>query len=183
VSGVYVSGFGAALIGALVLALVNAIVKPIMILFTLPLTILTLGLFLFVVNALMLWLVAALVPGIHIRGFGAALIGSLQSNDSLNQCPALATFDHPNLHYAFLATTVRRRHIHFNVAVVPRLWLGRDAVKQFHFVYLDLEHPSSVASQLFRLLSSLLKLLTDRLFDIGRGWLARAPCKTKYSEN
>lgn len=77
VSGVYVSGFGAALIGALVLGLVNAIVKPIMIILTLPLTILTLGLFLFVVNALMLWLVAALVPGLQVRGFGAALIGSL----------------------------------------------------------------------------------------------------------
>lgn len=77
VSGVQVSGFGAALIGALVLGLVNAIVKPIMIVLTLPLTILTLGLFLFVVNALMLWLVAALVPGFHIRGFWAALIGSL----------------------------------------------------------------------------------------------------------
>lgn len=77
VSGVQVSGFGAALIGALVLGLVNAIVKPIMIVLTLPLTILTFGLFLFVVNALMLWLVAALVPGFHIRGFWAALIGSL----------------------------------------------------------------------------------------------------------
>jgi putative membrane protein len=77
VSGVQVSGFGSALIGALVLGLVNAIVKPIMIVLTLPLTILTFGLFLFVVNALMLWLVAALVPGFHIRGFWAALIGSL----------------------------------------------------------------------------------------------------------
>lgn len=77
VSGVVVSGFGAAVIGALVLGLVNALVRPVMILLTLPLTILTLGLFLFVVNALMLWLVAALVPGIQIRGFGAALLGSL----------------------------------------------------------------------------------------------------------
>lgn len=77
VGGVHVSGFGAAVIGALVLGLVNAVVRPIMILLTLPLTILTLGLFLFVVNALMLWLVAALVPGIQIAGFGAALLGSL----------------------------------------------------------------------------------------------------------
>lgn len=77
VGGVHVSGFGAALIGALVLGLVNAIVRPIMILLTLPITLLTLGLFLFVINALMLWLVAALVPGIRISGFGAALLGSL----------------------------------------------------------------------------------------------------------
>ena len=77
VGGVYVSGFGSALIGALVLGLVNAIVRPVMILLTLPITLLTLGLFLFVINALMLWLVAALVPGIRISGFGAALIGSL----------------------------------------------------------------------------------------------------------
>jgi putative membrane protein len=77
VPGVGVSGFGAALIGALLLGLVNAVVRPVMIVLTLPLTILTLGLFLFVINALMLWLVAALVPGMQIGGFGAALIGSL----------------------------------------------------------------------------------------------------------
>lgn len=77
VSGVFVGGFGSALIGALVLGLVNAVVRPIMIVLTLPLTILTLGLFLFVINALMLWLMAAIVPGIRIRGFGAALLGSL----------------------------------------------------------------------------------------------------------
>lgn len=77
VSGVQVSGFGSALIGALVLGLVNAIVKPVMIVLTLPLTILTFGLFLFVLNALMLWLVSAVVPGFQIRGFWAALVGSL----------------------------------------------------------------------------------------------------------
>lgn len=77
VGGVYVSGFGAALFGALVLGIVNAIVRPVMIVLTLPITLLTLGLFLFVINALMLWLVAALVPGIRISGFGAALLGSL----------------------------------------------------------------------------------------------------------
>jgi len=77
VGGVQVSGFGAALTGALILGLVNAFVRPVMILLTLPLTIVTLGLFLFVVNALMFWLVAALVPGFQIRGFGAALLGSL----------------------------------------------------------------------------------------------------------
>jgi putative membrane protein len=77
VGGVQVSGFGAALIGALILGFVNAFVRPVMILLTLPLTIVTLGLFLFVLNAFMLWLVAALVPGFQISGFGAALLGSL----------------------------------------------------------------------------------------------------------
>lgn len=77
VSGVHVGGFLSALIGALILGVVNAFVRPVMILLTLPLTIVTLGLFLFVVNALMFWLVAALVPGFMVGGFGAALIGSL----------------------------------------------------------------------------------------------------------
>jgi putative membrane protein len=77
VRGVQVEGWGSALIGAIVLGIVNAVVRPLMIFFTLPLTILTFGLFLLVVNALMLWLVAALVPGIRVQGFGPALLGSL----------------------------------------------------------------------------------------------------------
>lgn len=77
VGGVQVGGFFSALIAALILGLVNAVVRPVMILLTLPLTIVTLGLFLFVVNALMFWLAAALVPGFYITGFGAALLGSL----------------------------------------------------------------------------------------------------------
>ena len=77
VQGVYVQGWGSALVGALVLGFVNAVVRPLMVLLTLPFTILTFGLFLLVVNALMLWLVAALVPGIRVQGFGSALLGSL----------------------------------------------------------------------------------------------------------
>ena len=77
VSGVHIGGFLPALFGALILGVVNAFVRPIMIVLTLPLTIVTLGLFLFVVNALMFWLAAALVPGFQIGGFGAALLGSL----------------------------------------------------------------------------------------------------------
>jgi putative membrane protein len=77
VRGVQVAGWGAAFLGALVLGLVNALVRPVMVVLTLPLTILTFGLFLLVVNALMLWLVAALVPGIKVQGFGPALLGSL----------------------------------------------------------------------------------------------------------
>jgi len=77
VRGVRVEGWGAALLGALVLGLVNAFVRPVMVLLTLPLTALTFGLFLLVVNAGVLWLVAALAPGIHVRGFGPAFVGSL----------------------------------------------------------------------------------------------------------
>lgn len=77
VRGVQVGGWGPAFLGALVLGLVNAFVRPLMVLFTLPLTVLSFGLFLLVVNALMLWLVAALVPGIRVQGFGPALLGSL----------------------------------------------------------------------------------------------------------
>jgi len=77
VSGVHVQGWDSALVGALVLGFVNAVVRPLMVLLTLPFTILTFGLFLLVVNALMLWLVAALVPGIRVQSFGSALLGSL----------------------------------------------------------------------------------------------------------
>jgi len=77
VSGLYVEGWGAAFIGAIVLGLVNFFVRPVMVVLTFPLTIVTLGLFLLVVNALMLWLMAALVPGIHLQGFGSAILGSL----------------------------------------------------------------------------------------------------------
>lgn len=77
VNGIRVEGWGPALLAALLLGIVNAIVRPLAVFFTLPLTILTLGLFLFVINALMLWLTAALVPGFRIAGFVPALLGSL----------------------------------------------------------------------------------------------------------
>jgi putative membrane protein len=77
VPGLYVEGWGSAFIGAIVLGLVNFFVKPVMVVLTFPLTIVTMGLFLLVINALMLWLVSGLVPGIHLRDFGSALLGSL----------------------------------------------------------------------------------------------------------
>ncbi len=77
VDGIEVKNGKAALIGALVLGLANAFVRPVLILLTLPVTILTLGLFLLVVNALMLWLAAALVDDFEVKGFGAAMWGSL----------------------------------------------------------------------------------------------------------
>ena len=77
VRGVQVQGWGSALVGAMVLGFVNAIIRPLMVLLTLPFTILTFGLFLLVVNAMVLWLVAILVPGIRVQGFGPAFLGSL----------------------------------------------------------------------------------------------------------
>lgn len=77
VRGVQIEGWGSALIGALVLGFVNAVVRPVMVMLTFPLTVITLGLFLWVINALMLWLMAALVPGVRVQGFGPALMGSL----------------------------------------------------------------------------------------------------------
>jgi putative membrane protein len=75
--GEHVEGFTAALVAALVLGLVNAVVRPILVILTLPVTLLTLGLFLFVVNALCFWLVAEVVRGFTVAGFGAALLGSI----------------------------------------------------------------------------------------------------------
>jgi putative membrane protein len=77
VPGLVITGFTAAAIGAVVLGLINAIVKPILILFTLPLTILTLGLFLFVINAIALALVGYFTPGFDVAGFFPALFGSI----------------------------------------------------------------------------------------------------------
>ena len=75
--GVVVEGFLAALIAALVLGLVNAVIRPILVILTLPATILTLGLFIFVINALLFWFVAEIVHGFRVTGFGAALLGSI----------------------------------------------------------------------------------------------------------
>jgi putative membrane protein len=77
VSGVEVSGWGPAILGALVLGIVNAVVRPVMVFLTLPFTVITFGLFLLVINALVLWLVAALVPGVRVKGFGPAFLGAL----------------------------------------------------------------------------------------------------------
>ena len=75
--GVAVASFGSALIAALVLGLLNTLLRPILVLLTLPVTVLTLGLFLFVINALMFYFAASILQGFSVSGFGAALIGSL----------------------------------------------------------------------------------------------------------
>ncbi len=76
-SGVVVTSFTGALVAAAVLGLLNTVLRPILVLLTLPVTLVTLGLFLFIVNALMFWAAASLVGGLSVTGFGAALIGSL----------------------------------------------------------------------------------------------------------
>ena len=76
-SGVEVRSFSGALMAALVIGLFNAILRPVLVLLTLPITLVTLGLFLFVINALMFWAASGVLNDFHVRGFGAALLGSL----------------------------------------------------------------------------------------------------------
>ena len=75
--GVMVASFGSALLAAFVIGLFNTLVRPLLVLLTLPVTVLTLGLFLFVINALMFWAAASVLTGFGVTGFTAALIGSL----------------------------------------------------------------------------------------------------------
>lgn len=75
--GVVVKSFGSALLAAFVIGLLNTVVRPVLVLLTLPVTVLTVGLFLFVINALMFWAAAELLGGFQVRGFVAALVGSL----------------------------------------------------------------------------------------------------------
>ena len=75
--GVQVNSFGSALIAAAVIGLLNMVVRPVLVVLTLPVTIVTLGLFLFVINALLFWAASGLLAGFQVSGFVAALIGSL----------------------------------------------------------------------------------------------------------
>ena len=77
VPGLSITSVGAAAIGAIILGLVNAIIKPVLILLTLPLTILTFGLFLLFVNAFTLGLVGYLTPGFSVNGFFPAILGAI----------------------------------------------------------------------------------------------------------
>ena len=75
--GIAVSSFGAALVAALVLGLVNAFVRPVLVLLTLPVTILTLGLFIFVLNGLLFWMVGSWLQGFWVGGFWAGVLGAI----------------------------------------------------------------------------------------------------------
>jgi putative membrane protein len=75
--GIAVASFGSALIAALVLGLLNMLVKPVLILLTLPITIVTLGLFLIVLNALLFWFAGSILKGFQVNGFWWAVIGAI----------------------------------------------------------------------------------------------------------
>lgn len=75
--GIRISGFGTALFAALVLGILNAFFRPVLIILTLPINILTLGLFTFVINAILLMMTSGIIGGLVVDGFGSALLGSL----------------------------------------------------------------------------------------------------------
>ena len=75
--GVQVQSFSAALIAAAVIGLFNILLRPVLVILTLPVTVITLGLFLFVINALLFWAAASVLDGFQVGGFLAALLGSL----------------------------------------------------------------------------------------------------------
>ncbi|MDD2421272.1 MAG: phage holin family protein [Heliobacteriaceae bacterium] len=77
IPGIQIHGVITALFAALVLGVVNAVIRPVVVVFTLPINILTLGLFTLVINALMLWMVSGLVRGFEVSGFGAAFLGAI----------------------------------------------------------------------------------------------------------
>ena len=74
---IQVSSFWAALIAALVLGLVNTLVRPVLVILTLPVTLLTLGLFILVINALLFWFVGSILQGFQVASFGSAFFGAL----------------------------------------------------------------------------------------------------------
>ena len=77
VPGITISSFATALIASIVIALINLVIKPILIFLTLPINILTLGLFILVINALLFMFVAYLIPGVEVDGFWSAFLGAL----------------------------------------------------------------------------------------------------------
>ena len=77
VPGVQLSGWPPAIVGGILLGFINALIRPVLLLLTLPFTLLTLGLFIFIVNAICFALTAALVPGFDLSGFSAAFFGAL----------------------------------------------------------------------------------------------------------
>jgi putative membrane protein len=77
IPGVHITNFYVALIAVLIIGLINAIIRPILIVLTLPINILTLGLFTLVLNALLFWFASSIVKGFEVSGFGAAFLGAL----------------------------------------------------------------------------------------------------------
>ena len=77
VPGIRVRSFGSAFVAAVILSFLNLLLKPIAMFLSFPLIIITLGLFIFIINALVLWLAAAVAPGFEIKNFWSALLGAL----------------------------------------------------------------------------------------------------------
>ncbi len=76
-AGIVVAGFGSALIAALVMGLLNLFVRPVLVVLTLPVTLVSLGLFYFVITAFLFWAASEVLEGFQVAGFGHALLGSL----------------------------------------------------------------------------------------------------------
>ena len=74
---IHVASFGAAMIAAVLLGLANTVLRPLLLLLTLPVTLLTLGLFIFVINGLMFWLAGSMIEGFTVDSFWSAVLGSL----------------------------------------------------------------------------------------------------------
>lgn len=74
---IHVASFGTALVAALVLGLVNTLIRPILVILTLPATLLTLGLFIFVINGLLFWFVGSFIKGFSVDGFWAGVFGAI----------------------------------------------------------------------------------------------------------
>ena len=76
-TSIHVDTFVTALVAALVLGLINTLIRPLLVLLTLPVTLLTLGLFIFVINGLLFWAVGSFVEGFHVGGFWSAVFGAI----------------------------------------------------------------------------------------------------------
>lgn len=76
-TSIHVQGFTTALVAALVLGLINTLIRPLLVLLTLPVTVLTLGLFIFVINGLLFWFVGSFVKGFTVDGFWAGVFGAI----------------------------------------------------------------------------------------------------------
>lgn len=74
---IQVSGFGTALLAALGLGLINTLVRPVLAILTLPITVITLGIFYLVLNGLLFWLASAFIPGFEVHGFASAIVGAM----------------------------------------------------------------------------------------------------------
>lgn len=74
---IHVSSFGAALVAALVLGLINAVIRPLLVLLTLPVTVITLGLFIFVINGVMFWLAASIFDGFRVDSLWSGILGAI----------------------------------------------------------------------------------------------------------